>query len=392
MIKKIQVKNYRICSQVTEKKKIVFIVPFLYRYQRGIERSCVYLANSLVELGHQVTLLTWQEYPPKTDFCIHPKIRVVALPNFRFYMDLITIPFYALELLIHRYDVVNIYFSGFGEAQSLRLIHWLLHFQINFIAGYPIEQVPHRFQEFREYGLERLLDNVIVKSPSMGPGIADFFQKDVQVIPNGVDINYFDPGKVDASGLRRQLGLSNKDHVLLTVAALEERKGIQYVIRILPYLLQYGLSLHYIVVGDGPLRKTLETLASEVGVNKYVHFAGAIKDVRPYYKLADIFCLLSSGEGFPNTLLEAWAMKLPVIVSNQPPYPHILKEDFGSLIDPSDIDGLSNTIVAWLHDQEYRSRQGEQARDFVMSNYKWDVIASHFMLLTKNQNKYSTGI
>ena len=48
-----------------------------------------------------------------------------------------------------------------------------------------------------------------------------------------------------------------------------------------------------------------------------------MKDVRPYYATSDLFLLLSYGEGFPNTLLEAWAMELPVVVSNHPPYPEI---------------------------------------------------------------------
>lgn len=366
---------------MTKSRRIAFIVPFLYRYQRGIERSCAYLANALVRFSHEVTLLTWQERPVKTGFHLHPDIRVFAVPYSRYYQNRVAVPFYAWNLLTHRYGVVNVCFAGYGEAQAIRLARRFHRFQINFIVGYPIEQAPHRFEEFRKLNLEPLLSSIIVKSNAMAPSIANYFGREVNVIPNGVDVSYFEPDKVDAKVLRRQFGFSSDDRVLLTVAALEERKGVQHVIRALPSLIQSGWSAHYLIVGDGPYGQILKSLAKEIGVQDHVHFVGSVIDVRPYYKLADVFCLLSYGEGFPNVLLEAWSMARPVVVSPHPPYPEIVPPAIGIQVDDKNPQAVADVLHHLFSSSAERDQMGVRARRYVESHYAWSTIASQHLAI-----------
>ncbi len=364
---------------MTESLCVGFIVPFLYRIQRGIERSCVQLANALAAMGHQVTLMTWEEPERKTAFHINLDVRVATVPYIPYYRKYWAVPFYSRELMIQKYDVVNIYFAGYGEAQALSFARRWRSFQVNFIAGYPIEQVPHRFEEFRQYGLAQSLDHIIVKSPPMAADIARFFGRDVEVIPNGVDVNAFDPDRKDIGSLRQRLDFRDEDHVLLTVAALEQRKGVQHVIRVLPDLLQTGLSVRYVVIGDGPYRETLESLAVECDVAERVHFVGTIADVHPYYMLADVFLLLSYGEGLPNVLLEAWAMRLPVIVSRHAPYPDVVPKDIGFLVDGKDSNALEDILIHLLSSDEERKQIGYMARHYVEENYAWSLIAKQYL-------------
>ena len=363
----------------TTSRRIAFIVPFLHRCQRGIERSCVNLANALADLSHEVSLLAWEERPARASFALHPRIRVFRVPYFRYYRSRVAIPFYTLDLLVSGYEVVNVFFAGYGEAQAIRFARRFHHFQVNFIVGYPVEQVPHRFEEFHRLKLEPLLDNVIVKSSPMAPAVENYFARDVKVIPNGVDVCYFHLHKIDKDELRRGFGFSPTDHVLLTVAALEERKGIQHVIRALPGLLQAGYSVHYFVVGDGPYRNVLEALADECRVGERVHFIGAVTDVRPYYGVADIFLLLSYGEGFPNVLLEAWAMALPTVVSKHPPYPSIVSPEFGVAVDEENRAELKVVLVDLLDAIGKRQRMGHAARLYVKKNYSWRTIAQTYL-------------
>jgi glycosyltransferase involved in cell wall biosynthesis len=359
--------------------RIAFLSPFLFRFLRGIERFTVDLANALVPMGLRVTIMAWDEPNGKTASPLDPRIRVVRVPYVRYYQSRWAIPFYVFELLTQPYNVVNIFFAGYGESEALAFARRLRSFRINFIAGYPIEQVPHRFHEFRRYGLDQVLHRIIVKSPSMVPGIAQFFGRDVEVIPNGVDVDIFHPAQVDAEPLRRRFHLQEEDHVLVTVAALEERKGIQYVIRVLPQLLRAGFGVHYFVVGDGPYRETLEILAAKHQVADRVHFVGAVTDVRPYYQVADIFLLLSYGEGFPNVLLEAWAMALPVVVSSHPPYPSIVPQGMGFMVDERDSTGLKNTLIGLLNSPETRQEMRQAAHRHVEEHYAWPVIAQRYV-------------
>ena len=358
---------------------IGFIVPFLFRFQRGIERFCTHLANELAKMGQHVTVMAWQEPNSKTASPLNPRVRVVKVPHVRYYQAKWAIPFYSFELLTHPYDVVNIFFAGYGEAEALAFTRRWRSFRINFIAGYPIEQVPHRFQEFRRYQLDQALHHIIVKSPSMAPGITQFFEREVDVIPNGIDVDIFNPNRVDTEPLRHRLRLQGEDHVLLTVAALEERKGVQHVICVLPDLLKAGLSVHYVVVGDGPYRMTLEALAAEHQVADRVHFVGSVTEIRPYYRLADVFLLLSYGEGFPNVLLEAWAMALPVVVSSHPPYPSIVPPGMGFMIDEKDSANLKSTLIGLLNCPEARRKMGQVVRRHVEAHYAWPMIAQRYV-------------
>ena len=359
---------------------IGFIVPFLYRFKRGIERSCIHLANELVCQGQNVTLIAWLvPGNEKTPSPLDPRIRIVKVPYVRYYQAKWAIPFYISEFLFHPYDIVNLFYAGHGEAEALYIARKRRSFHINFIAGYPIELVPDRYQEFRRFGLDGALDSIIVKSPSMAPSITQFFRRDVTVIPNGVDTVFFDPEQVDAETLRARFGLQMNELVLLTVAALEERKGIHIVIEALPKLMDAGFSVRYFVVGEGSYREQLESLILRTGLSKTVHLVGEVADVRPYYRLADLFLLVSKGEGFPNALLEAWSMGLPTIVSKHPPYPDIIHPSIGVLVDECDIKDLSALLSDWLAAPDLRRQASAFARTYVQENYAWPVIARRYI-------------
>jgi hypothetical protein len=84
--------------------QIGFIIPFLFRFQRGIERACIHMANELVHMGHQITLMTWQEPDGRTASPLDSRIRVVKVPYLRYYRSYWAIPFYLFELLTQPYD------------------------------------------------------------------------------------------------------------------------------------------------------------------------------------------------------------------------------------------------------------------------------------------------
>jgi phosphatidylinositol alpha-1,6-mannosyltransferase len=128
------------------------------------------------------------------------------------------------------------------------------------------------------------------------------------VLPNTVG-EAFAPG--DGSALREAWGLQDK-LVLLTVGRMDARegyKGHDRVIAVLPQLLAAGRDIVYVVVGEGDDRTRLQNLAAERGVAERVRFVGAIgEDVLvDAYRMADLFVMPSSGEGFGIAFLEAMA-------------------------------------------------------------------------------------
>jgi phosphatidylinositol alpha-1,6-mannosyltransferase len=136
----------------------------------------------------------------------------------------------------------------------------------------------------------------------------------VVVLSNTVG-DAFTPG--DGLALRTELGLTGKQ-VILTVGRLDGRqryKGNDRVIRIIPDLVARGHDIIYVVAGDGDDRARLEALAIEIGVAERVKFLGPIppKMLVDAYRMADLFVMPSTGEGFGIAFLEAMATGTPAL-------------------------------------------------------------------------------
>ena len=136
----------------------------------------------------------------------------------------------------------------------------------------------------------------------------------VVVVPNTVE-DAFAPG--DGSALRAALGLDGK-RVLLTVGRMDTReryKGHDRVIAAIPFLVGRGLDVVYVVIGEGDDRARLEAHAREAGVAERVRFLGAVgaKRLAEAYRMADLFVMPSTGEGFGIAFLEAMASGTPAL-------------------------------------------------------------------------------
>ena len=136
----------------------------------------------------------------------------------------------------------------------------------------------------------------------------------VLVLPNTIG-EVFTPG--DSSTLRAMLGLKGK-HVLLTVGRMDSReryKGHDRVIAAISDLAAKGHDICYLVVGEGDDRGRLEALARDTGVSERVRFLGVVEVRRlvELYRMADLFVMPSTGEGFGIAFLEAMACGTPAI-------------------------------------------------------------------------------
>lgn len=134
------------------------------------------------------------------------------------------------------------------------------------------------------------------------------------VIPNTVS-DCFTPG--DGSALRREWRLEGKK-VLLTVGRMasgERYKGHERVLEALPALAAAGHDVVYGIAGEGDDRPRLERLAHEVGVSNRVRFVGALprETLIEAYRMADLFVMPSTGEGFGIAFLEAMACGTPAL-------------------------------------------------------------------------------
>jgi phosphatidylinositol alpha-1,6-mannosyltransferase len=175
----------------------------------------------------------------------------------------------------------------------------------------------------------------------------------VKVIPNTVQ-DHFKPGRKSTELVKRH-GTDRKK-VLLTVSRLasgERYKGHDRVIKVLPRVISEVPNLIYLIVGDGDDRDRLETLAENTEMRAYVEFVGQVpSELLPdYFRLADLFVMPSTGEGFGIVFVEALASGLHVIGGNRDGSLDALGDGrLGWTIEPESEEELARAICAALRE------------------------------------------
>jgi phosphatidylinositol alpha-1,6-mannosyltransferase len=171
----------------------------------------------------------------------------------------------------------------------------------------------------------------------------------VLVLPNTV-ASAFTPG--DGSALREAWGLQGK-RVLLTVGRMdghERYKGHDRVIAVVPQLVAEGHDVAYVVLGDGDDRDRLAALAHEAGVGHRVRFHGAVSQetLVEAYRMADLFVMPSTGEGFGIAFLEAMASGTPALGLAAAGAPDALTDgEFGTAVAEADLaSAIGRALVA----------------------------------------------
>ena len=174
----------------------------------------------------------------------------------------------------------------------------------------------------------------------------------VRVLPNTVDERFVPGPPSDALRTRLRLG---RGPILLTVGRLasgERYKGHELIFSALPMLRARFPGLVHAIAGDGDDRSRLEVRAAELAQDREaVRFLGFVPDddLPDLYRLADLFVMPSSEEGFGIVYLEAAACGLRVVGgAGGGSADAIPNGEIGTLVDPSDRDGLISTVTSML--------------------------------------------
>jgi glycosyltransferase involved in cell wall biosynthesis len=360
--------------------KIAFIHPFLFRYARGIERYTFNLANALAKHGLEVHLLTWTWRPELQIETLDAGIKVERLPTSRYYAAQAIVPFYAWHLKKHQYDFVWIDFAGYGEAEALALVR---RQRFGIVFHYPLAQVPHRYREFQRYGLARRASKIVSVSQYVADGVHEFFGRESEIIHHGVNAERFKPDVDKRRAVRKELNVGNAP-LLVTAAALEERKGIQWVLQALPKILERFPETIYLMLGDGGYRYALERLARDLGVQSNVRFLGDQEDVTPFYQAADVSLILSRGEASSLTALESLACEVPVIAAHRRPFDELISDEYGMLVDEEDAGAVARAVERILANPEQRESRGQGGRTLVRRKFTWERAAESYIKMMKS--------
>lgn len=198
---------------------------------------------------------------------------------------------------------------------------------------------------------------------------AEFVQKslcqyfpglDVDVIPNGIDSEYFIPGE---KGVARQQLCLPQDVILLgTAGRLEPVKAQDRLIRSLVKLPEH---IHLAIAGDGSLGAILRQLVEKLHLQMRVHFTGRLDDMRLFYQSLDVFCLPSHKEGMPLSVLEAQACGIPAVITDVGGSCETLCQQTGVLMADNEVATLVDAMKTRI---ESLQAVGVSPREHVMKH------------------------
>ncbi len=220
------------------------------------------------------------------------------------------------------------------------------------------------------------------------PDVAD----KIEVVHCGVDVSTIAP---------RSASPMNEPPRVAVVAGLREYKGHAYLIEAHKILQERGVDLKIDIVGDGPLREGLEAMVANSSVADKIVFHGArpVDEAIKIVSQADAFALpsvvLDNGrkDGIPVALMEAMALRVPVISTRVSGIPELVEHEVtGLLADERDAVGLADALERMLTDHDLRERLADAGRQRVVDQFDLrQTVNSMDRIIRGNDATLSTG-
>jgi len=350
---------------------------------RGAGYYVYNLSKKLIESGHKVTVFTRGSLK-KT---YYEEIDSISVYRVRF------IPMYPFHLQLHGIFINRLIKKMESEIDLIHLHNPVIPF---IRASVPIVLTQHGTIKsgiaHREpidlfsigskvfssilISTERKLVNSADKVTAVSKSCAEELKlyygiKDVEVVYNGVDTNFFVPNE-----------RKNEDEpYILYTGSLDARKGLVDLIKSAEYVCNEYQDAKFVLIGRGHLEKYLKKLVHNSGLNKYFSFIGYVnqKTLLKYYQNATIFVNPSYYEGLPTTILEAMSCELPVVATAVDGTSEVVVDgENGLSVPPKDLERLAEAIIKLLKDEKLREEMGRNGREHVEEKYNWNAISRKY--------------
>lgn len=171
---------------------------------------------------------------------------------------------------------------------------------------------------------------------------------------------------------------------------LIERKGLVILLKAMKIITKKYPDIHLWILGDGPQKEKLMNKIKELKLENRVSLIGWVNNINDYFRMADI-CVFPSleKEGLMGVVLEAMALGKPVVTTTKNGNEDVIKDGFsGILVEPENIEQLSNAIIDLFKDQNRRKELGENAKICVTENLTLEKFYDKFIQIIKQVKNY----
>ena len=358
--------------------RVALITEFYYPHLGGVTEHVHNLAKQLERMGHQPTIITSRMGDHTHD---EPYVRrigrsVVVYSSGSFARVTVGsgLRRQIREILREeRIDVVHVH-SGltptFGLVGPSAADDLGLPVVVTFHSWFPRAPLFWLFQGPLQRRLERHAAAIAV-SQLGSEAHARYFQTEWDVIPNGVDTEFFVPPAGGAPG-------DPAAPQLLFLGRMDPRNGLDVALRAMPDVISAYPGVTLTVAGDGPLRSRYERMARPMG--DHIRFIGAVNGDRPErYGAADLMLVPITKASWSVTILEAMACGVPMVASDITGFRQQIEHGREALLVPvADVPRWSAAVLELLGDPARRAAMSRLGRAKALE-YSWPRIAERVL-------------
>lgn len=353
----------------------------------GAQENTLLTIRGHLEKGHEVVLVTGFSPGREGELLKNvqmPEFRIVVMPELvrelNFFKDSAALFKLRDFLKKEQFDVVHTHTSKAGIigriAGRLAGTPVVVH-TVHGLAFHPYEK-PWKNLLYKnlEHFAALFCDRIFTVAQAMtdqcvAAGVAPL--EKFKVVYSGMDTQAFAGAERDPE-LRKKLGLPDDAVTIVTVARLFRQKGYEELMPAAKVLLPEFPKLHFLFIGDGPMRPELEKQVEDMGASGRFRFAGLIPpgEVCRYLAQADLLCHLSLHEGLPRAAVQALAEGIPVIGYRLDGTPEVVIDDeTGYTVPPQDCNAVVAAARKLLSAPELRKKMGEKGKALVIERFAW---------------------
>lgn len=321
----------------------ILITTDLYKVTtNGVVTSVHNLLEELESKGHDVRVLTFSDgkesYKEDKVYYIKSVSLDFVYPNVR--MPISYRNSLLSELIEWKPDVIHSQCEFFSYQFAQRIAKLtgapLVHTYHTLYEDYVTYVIPSKWvgkRAVRKLSCIRLKKAKKIIAPTMKVYniLRSYGMKnDMDIVPSGLDLEQYvyRMNDEERAAKRMALGISKENQVILNLGRLGTEKNIEELLCFFADAVGEHNNLYFLIVGDGPAKKTLEELTEKLGISKKVIFTGMVLPtlVREYYQLADVFVSASTSETQGLTYIEAAANGLPLLCHKDTCLDEIIRE------------------------------------------------------------------
>ena len=355
-----------------EKHKIALISDWYFPKVGGIEYSMHTLAKTLSRHGYEVSVIT-RSYPGFPKYSIRDGVSVIRvkgkpLPGQkRFLMPSAYKELFSL-LKNGNYEIINSHGLDSPLSMGALLASRKLRIPVVVTNHSLVGDTPYRL-------LLYLMGKLLLKNTDAVIAVSSAVDKDSRLMTKKPIYRIFDGVDSEDKIVKVPFPVDTKGKiVIVTVARMTKKKGVQNIVDLAPSLLQKHKDLLFVMVGDGELRHKLEKIVEETGLSRNFYFAGEVsrEKVLGYLEQADIFALPSSNEAFGISILEAMSKEVPVVAMNNSGVSDIITSGVNGYLADSLVE-FSSALDNLIENPTLRTSFAREACRG-LSNYDWNRI------------------